>query len=213
MENEKNNRAENKAAAAISKSKTEDQQKTKSPKIPSINAKSVKPNAAVKNAKPDLAKGAKPNAAAKGAKSETETKPGGAKRKFYKPRYHKNDSASMNAPKKIKLLLTIVNRQKTEFFVDLLHSYEINMQMVLSAQGTANDDIMSLLGLTDSDKSVIISVIRQDKIKEVLSVLEDKFNTVRGGKGIACTIPIKSAIGVAIYRFLSNTSSGGLING
>lgn len=124
-----------------------------------------------------------------------------------------NVNAPMVAPKKIKLLFTIVNRQKTEFFVDVLQNFEVNMQLVLSAQGTANDHIMTLLGLTDSNKSVIISVIRQDKIKDALSALEEKFNTVKGGKGIAYTVPIKSAIGVAIYRFLSNTSGGGLING
>ena len=119
----------------------------------------------------------------------------------------------MVAPKKIKLLFTIVNRQKTDFFVDVLQDFEVNMQLVLSAQGTAKDHVMSLLGLTDSDKSVIISVIRQDKIKDALATLSEKFNTVKGGKGIAYTVPIKSAIGVAIYRFLSNTSGGGLING
>ena len=142
------------------------------------------------------------------------------KAKYYKPKYQKSKSVKENspksamvAPKKIKLLFTIVNRQKTEFFVDVLQNFEINMQLVLSAQGTANDHVMSLLGLTDSNKSVIISVIRQDKIKEALATLEDKFNTVKGGKGIAYTVPIKSAIGVAIYRFLSNTSGGGLING
>ncbi len=142
------------------------------------------------------------------------------KRRYYKPKYPKSKAAketnvksSMVAPKKIKLLFTIVNREKTEFFVDFLHEFEINMQLVLSAQGTAKDDIISLLGLTDSDKSVIISVIRQDKIKDALAALGEKFNTVKGGKGIAYTVPIKSAIGVAIYRFLSNTSGGGLING
>ena len=87
------------------------------------------------------------------------------------------------------------------------------MQLILSAQGTAKDHVMAILGLTDSDKSVIISVIRQDKIKDALATLEEKFNTVKNGKGIAYTVPIKSAIGVAIYRFLSNTSGGGLING
>jgi len=140
--------------------------------------------------------------------------------KYHKPRYHKsrdtkNTSAKnpMVAPKKIKILFTVVNRQKTEFFVDVLQNFEVNMQLVLSAQGTASDHIISLLGLQDSEKSVIISVIRQDRIKDALSVLEEKFNTVKGGKGIAYTVPIKSAIGVAIYRFLSNTSGGGLING
>lgn len=142
-------------------------------------------------------------------------KPKYTRSRYTKSRTEKNgdEKIPMVAPKKIKLLFTIVNRQKTDFFVDVLHDFEVNMQLVLSAQGTANDHIMSLLGLTDSDKSVIISVIRQDRIKDALMLLEEKFNTVKGGKGIAYTVPIKSAIGVAIYRFLSNTSGGGLING
>ena len=144
----------------------------------------------------------------------TESKPKYAKARYSKSKPTKDgEKTPMVAPKKIKLLFTIVNRQKTDFFVDVLHDFEVNMQLVLSAQGTANDHIMSLLGLTDSDKSVIISVIRQDRVKDALMLLEEKFHTVKGGKGIAYTVPIKSAIGVAIYRFLSNTSSGGLING
>ena len=152
--------------------------------------------------------------------NDTQKSANGTKPKYFKPRYYKSkapknnaEKTSMIAPKKIKLLFTVVNRQKTEFFVDLLQNFEINMQLVLTAQGTASEHIVSLLGLADSDKSVIISVIRQDKIKDALSALEEKFNTVKGGKGIAYTVPIKSAIGVAIYRFLSNTSGGGLING
>ena len=43
------------------------------------------------------------------------------------------------------------------------------------------------------------------------SELEEKFKTVKGGKGIAYTVPMTSTIGVAIYQFLSNTTSGGLI--
>ena len=147
--------------------------------------------------------------------SNTSAKSRYTKSRYNKPKASKEDNTktSMVAPKKIKLLFTVVNRRKTEFFVDVLQIFEVNMQLVLSAQGTASDHIVSLLGLQDSDKSVIISVIRQDKIKDALTALEEKFNTVKGGKGIAYTVPIKSSIGVAIYRFLSNTSGGGLING
>ena len=120
-------------------------------------------------------------------------------------------STSMAAPDKMQLLFTVVNRSKTEFFVDFLYSFNINMQMVLSAQGTASDQIVSLLGLTDTEKSVIISVVRRDKAKEALSALEEKFKTVKGGKGIAYTVPMSSTIGVAIYQFLSNTTNGGII--
>ena len=76
--------------------------------------------------------------------------------------------------------------------------------MVLNAHGTAAEKHLELLGLTDSDRSVIVSVIRKDRAKDALSALEEKFKTVRGGKGIAYTVPMKSTIGVAIYQFLSN---------
>ena len=119
--------------------------------------------------------------------------------------------ASMTAPKKLMLLFTIVNRNKAEFYTDVLQKFEINMQLVVAANGTADTNVQSLLGLTDLSKSLIISVIRRDKCKAALSELEEKFKTVKGGKGIAYTVPMTSTIGVAIYQFLSNTPSGGLI--
>lgn len=128
-----------------------------------------------------------------------------------KPQKEEKQKSGMNAPKKLMLLFTIVNRNKAEFYVDVLQKFEINIQLVLAANGTAGNRIQSLLGLTDSEKSVIISVIRRDKCRAALSELEDKFKTVKGGKGIAYTVPMTSTIGVAIYQFLSNTTSGGLI--
>ena len=121
----------------------------------------------------------------------------------------KDASAPMLAPKKLQLLFTIVNRQKAEFFTDLLYNFEVNFQTVLSAHGTANDHMKTLLGLTDSEKSVIVSVIRQDRAPEALALLDEKFRTVKGGKGIAYTVPVSSTIGVAIYQFLSNTANNG----
>lgn len=122
----------------------------------------------------------------------------------------KSVKTSMTAPRKMQILFTVVPRTKTEFYIDLLHNFEINLQMVLSAHGTAGDNIRELLGLTDSEKSVLISTVRRDKAKEALSLLEEKFKSVKGGKGIAYTVPMSSTIGVAIYQFLSNTTNGGL---
>ena len=106
--------------------------------------------------------------------------------------------------KKLKLLVTVVNRNKAEFYTDFLSGFEVNFQTSVLGQGTAKSDTLHLLGLEDSDKSVIFSVIREDKSEEILHALEDKFHTVRNGKGIAFTTPLSSVIGVAIYRFLSN---------
>lgn len=106
--------------------------------------------------------------------------------------------------KKLKLLITVVNRRKAEFFTDFLAGYEVNFQTSVLAQGTARSDTLHLLGLEDTDRSVIFSLIREDRAEEALRGLEEKFHTLRGGKGIAFTVPLTSVIGVAIYRFLSN---------
>lgn len=108
------------------------------------------------------------------------------------------------APQKLKLLVTIVGRNKAEFYMDLLQSMDINFQMAMNGHGTANTEMLRLLGLSETDKTIIFSVLREDRAKETLSLLGDKFRTVRGGKGIAYTIPMTSVVGVTIYRFLSD---------
>ena len=133
------------------------------------------------------------------------------KRIAKRPSTPETKSGGITAPKKLMLLFTIVNRNKAEFYVDVLQKFEINMQLIVAANGTANTNIQSLLGLTDLSKSIIVSVVRRDKCKAALAELEEKFKTVKGGKGIAYTVPMTSTIGVAIYQFLSNTTSGGLI--
>lgn len=119
----------------------------------------------------------------------------------------KEEQRSIAAPDKLQLLIAVVNRNKADFYTDMLQSFEVNMQLVLSAHGTAATERLALLGLEDSDRSVILSIIRRDKAKAALSTLEEKFKTVKGGKGIAYTVPLSSTIGVAIYQFLSNNLS------
>lgn len=113
----------------------------------------------------------------------------------------KETSQKPLAPNKMLLLVTVVPRRKAEFFLDLLQSFEVNLQMEVSAFGTA-----SSFGLLNSDreKQALFSVIRQDMAQQALQELEKKFSTIRGGKGIAFTIPMTSTVGVAVYKFLSN---------
>lgn len=109
--------------------------------------------------------------------------------------------------KKLKLLVTIVDRSKALYYTDLLEQFEINMQMVIYGKGTADRDMLSLLGLTDNDKAIILSVVREENVKDILETLAEKFEKIKNGKGIAYTIPMKSIIGVSIYQFLSNNKT------
>lgn len=114
-----------------------------------------------------------------------------------------NDSTNLKVPDKLKLLFTIVERQKAEFYLDYLENFEINMQTVIFGKGTAPSNV-EYLSMGENGKAIIISVVKEDKIKDILNGLEDKFAKIKNGKGIAYTIPIASTIGVLIYQFLSN---------
>ena len=106
--------------------------------------------------------------------------------------------------KKLKMLITVVDRSKALFYVDLLEQFEVNVQMVMYGRGTANSEMLNLLGIAESDKAVIMSYIREDKVKEALDTLNEKFHKVKNGKGIAYTISLDSIIGVSMYQLLSN---------
>lgn len=115
-----------------------------------------------------------------------------------------NKNTGLEAPKKLKILVTIVDRAKADFYLDTLEGYDVNMQMMAYGHGTAPSDVLQLLGISQMEKAVIFSVVQEEKIKDILYAYEDKYFKTKNGKGIAFTIPISSIIGVSIYQFLSN---------
>ena len=114
-----------------------------------------------------------------------------------------SNSINESAIKKLKLLITVVDREKADFYLDVLSQFDINFQMTTAGMGTATSELVSLLGL-NIHKTVLFSVVSEDIVDEVMNCLEDKFSTVKKGKGVSFAVPLSSIIGVNIYRFMSN---------
>ncbi|MBO6264278.1 MAG: hypothetical protein J6N93_08465 [Clostridia bacterium] len=108
------------------------------------------------------------------------------------------------APNKLELLITVVNKKKADFFADLIQSFDCNMQIKILGKGAANTEILEYLGLSGSEKIALFSVIRSDRKVEILEALDEKFKTIKNGKGVAVTTPFSSVIGKLVYGFLSN---------
>ena len=102
---------------------------------------------------------------------------------------------------KPKLLVTIVDRNKTEFYFDLIASLGANMQFITHGEGTNNNQALNLMGL-NKNKGVIFSFISEEKIENALDVLEKRFNEIKGGKGISLVVSLTSVIGVSLYQFM-----------
>ena len=117
------------------------------------------------------------------------------------------NTVNESAIKKLKLLFTVVDRPKGEFYLDVISQFDVNCQLALGGLGTATSDLVELLGL-EPHKAVILSVVREDLVESIMHTLEDKFATIKNGKGIAFAVPMSSIIGVNLYQFMSNNRLG-----
>ena len=113
----------------------------------------------------------------------------------------------LEAPKKLLILVSIVERSKADFYISALEGFDVNLQTVFYAKGTAPTEMRRYFGIVDNGKAVILSVVRESRVKQILAAYEDKYFKTKNGKGIAFTIPIESTIGVMVYRFLADIKS------
>ena len=135
------------------------------------------------------------------AKSEGERAP---RKRSTLPARKGGGAGRKKAPQKLKLLITIVNREKADFYMDLIQSFEVNMQFRALGRGTAGSELLHVMGLEQSEKAVIFSVVRADRAEAVLAALDSRFKSIKRGKGIAYTVPMSGMIGVSLYSFFCN---------
>lgn len=103
--------------------------------------------------------------------------------------------------KPLSLLIVIVHRDKVDFYVDALQQFSINMQIIVAGNGTTKTTVY--IDETGT-KAVIFNIISDENIKKALDFLDEKFSTIRDGKGVAYTIPLSKVMGANFFNFLSN---------
>lgn len=146
------------------------------------------------NAQASKPKAQKPQKPSKAPKPEKPQKPAAAPKAK-----EKNVSAN-----RLMLLVTIVNRKKAEYYADLIQDMGANLSFVAMGEGTADARMLDMLGLTDNLKAAVFSVVKESSQNKILRTLDDKFTSIRDGKGIAFTVPFSSVIGASVFNFLSD---------
>ena len=58
------------------------------------------------------------------------------------PKKRRASTPKQPAPPKLKLLFTVVNREKADLYVDLLQGFDSTLQLIASANGTANIEML-----------------------------------------------------------------------
>ena len=109
-------------------------------------------------------------------------------------------------------MMIIIDRNKTDKLLSKLEQIGVNFPHVFRAEGTAKSEILDLLGVGHSEKSIIFSTLTQDTVIKVKEILTKDFDILKKGNGIAFTLPITSVSGPATLQILSGMNlSGGKI--
>lgn len=93
---------------------------------------------------------------------------------------------------RLKLLVYILPRGKGSELAELCERKRIAFQFVVHGRGTANSDILSLLGIGETEKDVVFLTVDESRSDEVFKSLGEQMELNRIGGGIALSIPISA---------------------
>jgi nitrogen regulatory protein PII len=91
------------------------------------------------------------------------------------------------------LLAVIVSRDKLQKVSGVFEKENIHDHYICLGYGTANSEMMDMLGLGSTDKAVVISCRPDFQVQRLLDVLKDALDLKKPGNGIAFTVPISGA--------------------
>lgn len=116
------------------------------------------------------------------------------------PKFEKNPNL-----KKLSMFVTIVPHGHAQNIIHIFERFEVAAQFVQRGSGTASKDILGILGIEDTGKDIIISLVKEENIPDIKPELEAYFIANKANRGIGMVIPMKSIVGVTVYKFLTNT--------
>lgn len=104
---------------------------------------------------------------------------------------------------KIKLVVVIVERGMGEQVCSLLRKSHVSFNMISPGYGASGSNIKDYLGITSSEKDIVLSVVNDEQIISIMDKLLGKFNMDQPGNGIAFAIPISGVSGPLALRYMA----------
>lgn len=104
---------------------------------------------------------------------------------------------------KLYLMTTIINRNLSKKFLKLYDEEGLEVILISLGAGTASGDILDYLGLEDTEKAVIFTVLEENRWLSTKKDLQKKFQIDAPGGGIAFVIPLSSIGGKKTLQFLT----------
>lgn len=92
----------------------------------------------------------------------------------------------------IKCITCIVDRGVGKSVIELCRQEGIAISLLLHGRGTADNEMLTLLGLGENEKDVVMLTVSNIKSKRVMSLITEKLHLDKPGNGIAFSIPLSA---------------------
>ena len=109
----------------------------------------------------------------------------------------------MKEDMRIRLMVIILDRGKGARAAELFASYGLPLHYGTPGRGPANSELLDYLGLGETEKDVVFSLVPGCTIPGLLQAAGEKLQLATPGKGILFTIPL-SAVSGAAARFINS---------
>ena len=106
--------------------------------------------------------------------------------------------------KKLKLLIVIVNRYQGDFYVKRFQENGVACSFLLEGNGTGTRDIYDLIGVADTKKDIVFSLVKDDEIGKLKEIIKKRFASSLNAKGVSFAVEMDSVAGVLAYKYLAN---------
>ena len=90
----------------------------------------------------------------------------------------------------ICLLVSIVNRDQGKYIKRFCEENSVHFSFRIHGDGTANSDLLQLLGLDGVEKNLICNLLPEHKAQVVMRSISQLMSMSNPGRGIAFTIPL-----------------------
>lgn len=104
---------------------------------------------------------------------------------------------------RIMILMTIIPKDKGDEVSTFYRTLGLNFNMISPCYGAGGLEFSDYLGLTETEKDMVISVGPDQKVREALSLAKEHFHLNEPGHGIAFTLPINGISGPRAYSYVT----------
>lgn len=110
----------------------------------------------------------------------------------------------LNDPHVLYLMMTVTGRDKIAEFITLYKEKNLETHLVALGHGTANEQMLKLLAMDETEKAFCFSIVTGSKWAELKKAMQKQLWIEMPGVGIAFIVPLSSVAGKRELMYLTD---------